>query len=69
VAPDPLEIPFHMCSPACDVCKQLYLFCADHRTTHIEIQRAGGGSKNRLHVKKMLEPYGHLVTITGHSSR
>jgi hypothetical protein len=66
---EPLNIPFKVCGPSCDVCKQLHAFCTVSTATHTEVKSAGASSKNRKHLMSVLEPYNHLVTIDTHTSR
>lgn len=68
MAQAPLTIPFKVCSPSCDVCKQLHTFCTS-TATYTEVRNAGASSKNRQHLMGVLEPYNHLVTIDTHTSR
>lgn len=66
---NPLIVPFKVCGPSCDICKQLHDFCASSTATRTEIFRAGGKSKNRQHLLSMLQPYSqHILTLT-HTSR
>lgn len=68
---DPPEIPFNVCAPGCDVCRQIKVFCSTFGMMRTEIFRAGSNSKNRDHIFRMLEPYPHarLVDINTHSRR
>jgi hypothetical protein len=66
---NPLIVPFKVCAPSCDICRQLHVFCANSTATRTEIFRAGGKSKNRQHLLSMLQPYSQHIYYTTHTSR
>lgn len=66
---DPPEIPFYVCAPGCDVCRQIKVLCSTFGMVRTEIFRAGSRSKNREHIFSMLEQYQHRLTINTHTRR